>query len=83
MSDPSNLIPKLHEIMEEYAKLEEEIFQETQSRAVHEEERPEARMETEQSTKETRKRKKGAEEAGAEQREEKVSNFVSGFAYFA
>ena len=83
MSDPSNLIPKLNEIMEEYAEVEEEVVQETQSRAVQEEERPEARTEIEQPTEETRKRKRGAEESGAKQREEKVSDFVSELAYFA
>ena len=83
MSDPSNLISNLNKIMEEYAEVEEEAVQETRSGAVQEEERPEARIETEKPTEETRKRKRGAEEAGAEQREEKVSDFVSELAYFA
>ena len=69
--------------MEEYAEIEEEVVQETQSGAMQEEERLEARTETEQPTEETIKRKKGAEEARAEQREEKVSDFVSELDYFA
>ena len=70
-------------MMEEYVEGEEEVVQETQSGVVQEEERSEARTETEQPTEETRKRKIGAEEAGAEQREEKASDFVSELAYFA
>ena len=50
---------------------------------MREEERLETRTKTEQPTEETRKRKRGAEEAGNEQREEKVSDFVSERAYFA
>ena len=69
-------------MMEQYTKVEEEVIQETQSGVVQEEERPEARTKIEQQTEETRKRKIGAEEAGAEQREEKVSDFVSELAYF-
>ena len=83
MSKPSKLILNLNDIMEEYAKVEEEAVQETQSGAMQEEEIPEARTETEQPTEEIRKRKKGAKEAGAEEREEKVSDFVSELAYFA
>ena len=83
MSDPSNLIPNLNEIMEEYEVVKEEAVQETQSEAVQKKERQEARIETEQLTEETRKRKRGVEEVGAEQREEKVSDFVSELAYFA
>ena len=83
MSDPSNLISNLNEIMEEYAEVEEEVVQETQSGKMQEEEISEARIETEQPTEETRKRKMGAKEAGVEQREEKVSDFVSELAYFS
>ena len=48
---------------------------------MQEEERPVAITETEQPTEETRKRKRGAEEAGTEQRVEKVRDFVSEGAY--
>ena len=83
MFDPSKLILNLNEIMEENTEVKEEAVQETQLGVVQEEERPEARTKTKQPTEKTRKRKRGAEEAGAEQREEKVSNFVSKLAYFA
>ena len=53
MSDSAKLIPNLNEMMKEYAEVEEEVVQETQSRAVQEEERPEVRTETEQPTEET------------------------------
>ena len=55
MFEPSNLIPNLNEIMEEYVEMEEEAVQEAQSGAVQEEERPVAITETEQPTEETRK----------------------------
>ena len=41
------MIPNLNEIMEEYIEIEEEVVQEAQLGAVQEDERPEARMETE------------------------------------
>ena len=58
MSDPSNLVPNLNEIMEEYAKMEEEAIQATQAEIGQEEERAKSRVEVEQPTKETRKRKR-------------------------
>ena len=61
MSEPSHLIPNLHEIMEEYVENEEEAIQKVQLGAVQEEE---TRIEIEQETKETRKRNRGAKEAG-------------------
>ena len=48
---------------------------------MQEEERPEARIETEQPTEETRKRKRGAEEAETEQSNGKVRDFVSDKAF--
>ena len=82
MSEPSNLISNLNEIMEEYVENEEEGIQEVQSRVVHEEEQGETRTETEQLTEETRKRKRGAEEDEIEQgQEEVVSEFVSDSAF--
>ena len=83
MFEPSNLIPNLNEIMEEYAEIKKEVIQEAQSEAVQEEERPETRTETEKPTEETRKRNREAEEAETEHRKEKVSDFVSELAYFA
>ena len=80
MSEPSNLIPNLNEIIEEYIENKEEAIQEVQSRAVQEEE---TRIEFEQGTEEIRKRKRGVEEAGTEQRKEKVSDFVSEIVYFS
>ena len=81
MSKPSNLIPNLNEIMEEYVEIEEEVVQEVQSGAMQEEERLEARTETEQPTEEIRKRKRGAEEAEIEYMNEKVRDFVSDKAF--
>ena len=69
-------------MMEEYTEVEEEVGQETQSGAVQEEERPETRTKNEQLTEETRKRKIGVEEAGAKQRDEKVSDFDAELSYF-
>ena len=63
MSEPSNLVPNLNEIMEEYTEREEETVQATQAKI--EEERAEARAKPEQPVEETRKRKRGAEETGA------------------
>ena len=45
MSEPSHLVPYLNEIMEEYAKREEEAVQATQVEIGQEEERAEARAE--------------------------------------
>ena len=61
MSEPLHLVPNLNEIIEEYTEVEEEVVQETQPGAVHEEERLEARTETEQLGVEKIKRKRGAE----------------------
>ena len=77
MSEPSNLVPNLNEIMEEYAEWEQEAIQATQVAVEREEVRAEERSEPEQSVDETRKRKRGAEETKAEQKEEKSSDWVS------
>ena len=82
MSEPSNLVSNLNEIMEEYTEREEEIVQVTQAE-IEGEERDEARAEPEQPVEKTRKRKKGAEETGAEHNEEKESNWVSELAFVA
>ena len=77
MSEPSNLIPNLNEMMEAYAEVEEEVVQENQSGEMQEEERVEARVEPEQLEVEYRKRKRGAEEAETEQRNERVKILIS------
>ena len=83
MSEPSNLIPNLNEMMEEYAKREEEAVQATQVETGQEEESVEARAEVEHSVEEIKKKKRRAEEVGAEHSEEKASDWVSELAYFA
>ena len=57
MSESSNLISNLNEIMEEYAEREEEAVQATQAKIRQEEDRAKAREKVEQSVEETRKRK--------------------------
>ena len=66
MSEPTNLVPNLNKIMEEYAESEEEIVQTTQAESRRSEERGEVNRETEQLVEESRKRKRGDEEARAE-----------------
>ena len=66
MSESSNLVPNLNEIMEEYTEREEEVVQATESETRQEKERVEARAEHEQLVEETRKRKRGAEEVRVE-----------------
>ena len=58
MSKPSNLVPSLNEIMEEYAEWEEEAVQTTQVEIRQEGERVESGVEVEQPVEETRKRKR-------------------------
>ena len=70
MSKPSNLIPNLNVIMEEYVEREEEAVQVTKAETGQEEERAEARAKPKQPVEETRKRKRGAEEARAKRSEE-------------
>ena len=83
MSESSHLVPNLNEMMEEYAEGKKKSTQETQSGTEPEGERAEVRAEIEQLVEETRKRKRGPVEAGAECREEKVSDLVSECAYFS
>ena len=47
MSEPSNLVPNLNEIMEEYAKWEEEAVQTTQAETGQEGEKVESKAEVE------------------------------------
>ena len=60
MSKPSNLVPNLNEIMEEYTERGEEAVQATQAETGQEEERDDARVEPEQLVEETRNMKRGA-----------------------
>ena len=79
MSDPHNLNPNLNEVMEEYAKLEEETVQATQAIAMQDEERAEINEELEQTVEESKKRKRGNEEA--ESNEQKAGDWVFDMAY--
>ena len=81
MSKPTNLVQNLNEIMEEYAKLEDDTFQATQAVAGQGKERVEVNEELEQTGEESRKRKRGKEEA--ESSEQKASDWVSNMAYVA
>ena len=74
MSKPTNRVPNLNEIMEEYIEREEETIQETQEKIGLEEERVEVRVEPEQLVEESRKMKRGAKEARAESSGEKASD---------
>ena len=58
MSEPSNLIPNLNEMMEENAEREEEAVQATQAETGGEEVRPEARAKVEHLVEEIKKRKR-------------------------
>ena len=83
MSEPSNLVPNLNEMMEEYTEKEEEAIQVTQEETGQEEERVEARAEPKQPMEETKKRKRVAEKARTECNDEKASDWVSKLAYFS
>ena len=83
MSEPSNLVPNLNEIMEEYAEGEQEALQATQAEIGQEEEIVESRAKVEQPVEETRKRKRGTEEYGVESSGEKASDWVSEHVYVA
>ena len=73
MSESSNLVPNLNEIME-YDEREEEVVQTTRAETGQERERVESREEVEQLIKETRKRKRVDKEAGVESSGEKASD---------
>ena len=81
MSEPTNLVPNLNEIMEEYAELENETIQATQVEAEQGEERAKVNEELEQTMEESRKRIRGNEEV--ESSEQKASDWVSDMAYIA
>ena len=81
MSKPTTLIPNLNEIMEVYARLEDQTVQTTQLVAEQVEERVDVNDELEQTLEESRKRKRGNEEV--ENSEQKASEWVSDMAYIA
>ena len=78
MSEPTNPVPNLNEIMEEYVEWENETIQTTQVVVVQGEERDEVNRVFEQTVEESRKRKRRNEEA--ESSEQKVSDWVSDMA---
>ena len=80
MSKSTTLIPNLNEIME-YAELEDQTVQTTQTVAEQVEERVDVNDELEQTVKDSRKMKRGNEEA--ENNEQKASEWVSDMAYIA
>ena len=77
MSEPTNLVPNLNEIMEEYVEWEHETIQATQTVAEQGEERDEVNRVFELIEEESRKRKRRTEETETEQKAEKVRNFIS------
>ena len=81
MSEPTNLVPNLNEIMEEYAEWENETVKATQAVAEQGEERDEVNRVLEQIVEESRKRKRGNEETKSN--EQKASDWVSEMAYIA
>ena len=66
MSEPTNLVPNLNEIMEEYAEWENEIVQATQAVAEQGEERDEVNIAFEPIEEESRKRKRRTKETETE-----------------
>ena len=83
MSKPTNLVPNLNEIMEEYTEKEEETVQVTQAEIGQGEERAKVSAKPEQPVEESRKRKIGDEEVREEINGEKASDWTSDMAYVA
>ena len=81
MYEPTTLIPNLNEIIEEYAELEDQITQTTQTVTEQVEERVDVNDELEQTVEESMKRKRGNEEA--ENNEQKASEWISDMTYIA
>ena len=77
MFEPTNLVPNLNEIMEEYVEWDNEIVQATQAVIEQDEERDEVNRMFESIEEESRKRKMRTEETEIEQRVEKAINFIS------
>ena len=77
MFEPTNLVPNLNEIMEEYVEWDNEIVQATQAVIEQDEERDEVNRMFEPIEEESRRRKMRTEETEIEQRVEKAINFIS------
>ena len=77
MSDPTTLIPNLHEVMEEYTEMENKIKQGFEATTKQVEERDDDNEENHQKVDEPRKRKSGVDEAGKEKRKNRVENLIS------
>ena len=77
MSNSTTLIPNLNEIMEEYTELENQTKQDSLAAAVQVEDKDDENEKQRQKGEESRKRKRGANEARAEQRKDRVRNFIS------
>ena len=65
MSNPTTLIPNLHEVMEEYTQLEDQTEQSFEATIRQVEERDDDNKENHQTVDEPRKRKRRADEARA------------------
>ena len=66
MSEPTNLVPNLNEIMEEFVEWENETVQATQAVTEQDEERDEVNIMFEPIEEESRKRKRRIEETETE-----------------
>ena len=77
MSEPTNLVLNLNEIMEDYVGWENETVQATQAIIEQDEKRYEVNIMFEPIKEESRKRKRRTEETKTEQRVEKARNFIS------
>ena len=77
MSEPTNLVPNLNEIMEEYVEWENETIQATQAVTKQDEERDEVNRMFEAIEEESRKMKRRTKETETMQRAEKERKFIS------
>ena len=77
MSDSITLIPTLNEIVEECTELENQTGQGSQEATEQVEDREDENEKQQQKGEESRKRKRGADEARAEQMNERARNFIS------
>ena len=77
MSEPTNLVPNLNEIMEEYVEWENEIIQATQAVRKKDEEKDKVNRMFELIEEESIKRKRRTEQTETEYRAEKARNFIS------
>ena len=77
ISDPTALTSNLHEVMEECIELENQTEQGFEATTRQVEEMNDDNEKNHQIVDEPRKRKRGADEAGEEQRKNRVENFIS------